>query len=228
MRANRSTKTKSALVNPLTAAAGLWLAALCLAASPAQAQLMDPGPGRPAQPGVTTPQRPKKQREIPPDKAPDKASHLQLLLRVAEDGSVEVINATELPGDAVFSDAPVGNYVYEVAQGGKTVAVQSLVDPFEMRSFPGPAEGPTEGHHVHRAPSALLAIKVPHTTLADAQLDGLSIGLHRITTDRRLELIDAAELSKLKQSGELQLQLELRGPQLAPAIRLKGRKVEAQ
>jgi hypothetical protein len=105
------------------------------------------------------------------------------------------------------------------------VAAEAVLDLFELRSYPGAPGSGAEGHHFGEADSALVTVKVPGTTLAEAARNGLSIRLYRIGTARRLERLDLVEVSRLCQEGELDLQWEVAGAELVQAIRLKGRNI---
>jgi hypothetical protein len=171
-------------------------------------------------PGPTSRQQPRADRAT---KAVS-GSHLDLVLRLSEDGRAELVRATELPGSAVLSEVPVGNYVYEVKKDGKTLAIESLGDPFERRSFPLPGEDPHGGgHHLERAPSAQVVVKVPKTALADVDLDRLAIRVARIEGAERLEAVNEAGVAKLKADGVLDERWEMSGGALAGALRSKGR-----
>src|SRR5262245_48229912 len=175
---------------------GLAPASLVLiAAGPAFAQVMGDSPGAPAR----GPQRPAANaRPARPNR-----SHLDLLLKVTRSGAVEVVRVSELPGEPVLSDSPAGRYVYEASRGEKAVAAEAMIDPFESRSFPGAPGSGLEGHHIGEAETAFVTVKVPGTTLAEAMRDGLSVRLYRLETDRQLERMDLAEVSRLKDQREL-------------------------
>jgi hypothetical protein len=203
--------------------AGLLICSLGIGASaaPAFAQLM--GRENPEKPGKrqgqASPQQPRRDKV---KVATTAGAHLQVVLQLSESGGAEVVKVSELPGAAVLSDAPIGNYVYEVTKGGKTIAAESSVDPFELRSYPPPGN-PTQGHHVQRARTALLVVKVPATRLADADLDRLSIRFHRIVGKQRLEAMNPGALAQLQQSGILDKRWEMSGSQLASVLQRKGR-----
>ena len=122
------------------------------------------------------------------------------MLQLSEDGRAEVIKATELPGPAVLSDAPVGDYLYEVTKAGKRIAAESLIDPFEMRSFPplGDGEAETWGHHSERARTARLIVKIPATRLKETHLEQLSIRLHKVVGGRPEESINPQTVAQLQ------------------------------
>jgi len=196
------------------------------AAAPARAALM----GKPAESSVQKQgaQQPRRNTLAPVDKSKKVVqSHLQIVLQLSADGRAEVIKATELPGPAVLSDAPVGDYLYEVTKAGKRIAAESLIDPFEMRSFPPPGDGDIEtlGHHSERAGTARLVVKVPATRLKEGRLDRLSIRLLKVVGGRPEESITSESVARLQQSGKLEPRWEASGAQLASALQAKGRVV---
>jgi len=208
----------------LTLAAALACAvAVAAAPAPAAAQTMSPVGGSDTKARAEGPQRPRPARSLP---APVD-THLHVVLRVTPNGEAEVVKAAELPGPAVFSDAPIGNYAYEVSKDGKTLAVESLIDPFQMRSFP-PQGADDQGHHFERAASALVVVKVPHARLADADLGHIQVVLHRLRPEVKTETMNPAELTRVKDEGQVEAQWNLAAGQLAAEIRAKGRKVETQ
>jgi hypothetical protein len=151
-------------------------------------------------------------------------SHLHVVLRVMQDVAVDVVRATEVPGEAVMSDAPAGDVVYEVTSHRHTLAVEAISDPFETRSFPPPKGSSIQGHHIERAQAATIIIKVPQMSLDNPDLDQLAVRLYRIRPEVPLEKIDLAALEGLKQ--DLQVESLVGSPCgiLGFLIRQKGRK----
>jgi hypothetical protein len=213
--------TKSVLRMVLTCSWGL----ASLGAASASAQVMDAPDRSHSVKGRGPDSRQQPRAEAQANGAASR-SHLDLVLRLSEDGGAELVRVAQLPGDAVLSDVPVGNYVYEVKKGSQTIAVESFGDPFERRSFPLPGEDPHgSGHHLGRAPSAQVVVKVPKTALADGDLDRLSIRVARIEGAERLEAVNEAGLARLKADGKLDERWEMSGGELAGALRSKGRVV---
>jgi hypothetical protein len=155
-------------------------------------------------------------------------SHLHLVLRMTEGGGAEVLHATEVAGEAVISDEPVGTFVYEVTGSGQTLAVQAIPDPFEMRSFSGPSGTPTQGHHIERARTATVVVYVPKTNLVSAVESNLAVRVYKIKPGALIDKINPATLQKLKQENRLEIRIDLPASTLAPEIRQKGRKLGSQ
>lgn len=149
-------------------------------------------------------------------------SHLHLVLQLTQDGEIEVIKATEVPGEAPLSDVPTGGFVYEVLDNDEPVAVEAVTDPFELRSFSGPEDSETHGHYIGRAETATIVVKVPKASLDNVKLDKLSIRFYRLKPEVNLEKIDVTELHRLKQEDQLESLMEVTGSKLAPEIKLKG------
>jgi hypothetical protein len=160
--------------------------------------------------------------------APSTESHLHLVLRISDTGDTEVITATEVPGEAIIPDEPIGDFIYEVTRNGQPVAVQALSDPFEMRSFPGPADPSRVGHHIERAKTATLVVKVPKTSLASVNLDKLEVRLYKMKADTPIEKINLESVAKLKQNNLLEMRLDIPGSKIAPQILQMGRKMAPQ
>ncbi|MGH9713334.1 MAG: hypothetical protein ACRD5M_08550 [Candidatus Acidiferrales bacterium] len=151
-------------------------------------------------------------------------SHLRLVLRVTEGGTSEVVSATEIPGPAVLSDLPTGNFLSEIVRGGQTVAVQAIPDPFEIHSFNGPPGTPEEKHHFERVKTATILVDLPDTGLA-TNLEGYSVRFYKLKPGPNLERVNPETFQKLKQENRLEMQFDLPGAQLAPDVRLKGKKL---
>jgi hypothetical protein len=151
------------------------------------------------------------------------ASHLNLVLRITDGGDAEVLTATEIAGEATVSNVPIGDFVYEVMSDRGTLAVETLQDPFERRSFPGALGSPTQGHHIERAKTAIITVKVPETALSSKALDKLHVRLHSIKAGPPLAEINVDVLRKLAQEGRLERRVDFSGGELAKQILQKGR-----
>ena len=152
------------------------------------------------------------------------ASYLHLVLQVREDGSYEVLSATEVPGHLVLPERAVGNFVYEVVSGNRTLAVEALQDPFERRSFV-PRDGDNRGHHVDRAPAANVVVKVPNMSLRSAGLKTMTLRMYRITGAKPVEKIDAAGLRALERNHRLVRVLSTPAGKVGRDIQAKGKRV---
>lgn len=152
----------------------------------------------------------RKALELPP------GSHLQLVLRVTEGGEAEVVSAAEVPGPAPLTTEPLGDYAYEVTEGERTVAVQALPDPFELRAFSPP--GKELGHHISRAKTATVAVDVP-LPKDDAAIGRLGVNLIKLEPGRTIQKVDAAELVRLKQEKRVRVISTLPAARMAPQLR---------
>lgn len=154
-------------------------------------------------------------------------SYLHLALRVTDGSGAEVVNATEHPGTVVLSDTAGGAYIQEVTLGGKTVAVEAIADPFEVRSFPRQGADPEhgEGHAFARAKSVVIAVRVPGATLKAAAAQDVGFSLYRAKEQLHGKL-DAGALEQLKREGKVERTLTTTGRALSDDIALKGRRVE--
>lgn len=159
---------------------------------------------------------------------PSAESHLHLVLRISDTGSVEVLSAVEVPGKAVVSDEPTGDFVYEVRVGQQTVAVQALPDPFEMRSFAGPEGTPQQGHNIERAKNATIAVKVPRMSATSAGLDTIAVRLYKVKPSAPIDKINTSVLQTLRKDNKLEMRFDVTSSQLGPQIRKKVRKLPPQ
>ena len=138
--------------------------------------------------------------------APAAGSHLRLTVRVSQSGLAEVIAATEVSGEALLSDAARGDYVYEVAAGGRTLFVQGVIDPFERRGFPGPEGSPLQGHHFDREETATVVVKVPDAQAVREAAEVLSVRLYKLRPDTpSMDTIDSFQLERLKRDYNVDL-----------------------
>lgn len=156
---------------------------------------------------------------------PPAEASLHLVVQIKADGSAEILSAAEVPGTVILSEEPRGNFVYEVAIGDETLAVEALPDPFEVHSFGGPEGTPQQYHHIEEAKTATIVVNVPRMNLASANLDRLTVRLFKIKPGPPFEKINPAVLRQLKQQDRLERRLDVPPGRLAPGIREKGKKV---
>jgi hypothetical protein len=181
----------------------------------------DVDPGQAANPPQGTGEQ--KRTAVADQPAPSVEAHLHLVLRIGESGGAEVLSATEVPGKAVVSDVAIGNFVYEVKSDRGTLAVESMQDPFELRSFPGAPGTPRQGHHIERTTTATIVVKVPDVNLASATLDRIQVRVFSIRPGAPIEQINPDVLQRLEREGRLDLRTNFAGAQLAAQVREKGR-----
>ena len=154
-------------------------------------------------------------------------SYLNLVLRVTDGSGAEVVDATEHPGTVVLADNAEGAYIQEVTLGGKTVAVEAIADPFEIRSFPPRGQDPEhgQGHAFSRARSVVIAVRAPGVTLRSAAAADVGFALYRAKEQLHGKL-DAGVLEQLKREGKVERSLHTVGRALSNEIAQKGRRVE--
>lgn len=159
-------------------------------------------------------------QQDPVRQAPASGSHLRVVLRVTAEGGAEVVSATELPGEARFSEEPKGDLVYEVSDGNQTLAAEAMPDVFEAHSFGGPQDD-AHGHAFHPQKEATIVVSVPQRGL-QSNLDRLSVRLYRITAGPATEEINPDTVARLKAERRLQPMVETRGEALGRQIRERG------
>lgn len=154
------------------------------------------------------------------------STHLHLVLRISEDGTAaQVVNAAEIPGDAVLSDSYDGPYLWQVSRDGKAIAAGSVPDPFASRGF-APPGSPAESQG--RSKSATISAKVPGASLSDP-LESLSVRIYRLrpaADGSGVAKVDAETLERLRREGRLESVAELSGKVLAAQIRKVGRQAD--
>ena len=155
--------------------------------------------------------------------APPEGQHVRLVLRITEAGDSEVVGVAQLPGRAVLSEVGTGDFVVEVVSDGSTIAAQAIPDPFERRSFAGPEGSPIQGHHVERAKTATVTIRVPDMTLGTPGLERLSVRFYNVRPGTPISKIDASEMRRLREENRLERRFEIPASRLAPQIRERAR-----
>lgn len=156
--------------------------------------------------------------------AASRDSHLVLVLRVNADGGAELVSATELAGKAALSPEPKGDFLYEVSDGARTLAVEGLPDPFEAHSFGGQADE-ASGHHFQGERETTVVVRVPGMSLSDA-VEKLDVKLYRLNPGEPSGHLTPERLTELKQGQRLRTLVHLRADALGPQIR--GRGIRAQ
>lgn len=154
-----------------------------------------------------------------------KEHYLHLVFRVAEGGKADIVSASEHPGRVVLSEYMSSSYVYEVRRGARMLATESVPDPFERRSFPGPPESKVKGHHVTRTTSGEIVVRVPAVGLADRSLDGLTVRLLRVRPKEPMLKLDPTAMAALVKHGLVEVIAQASGLSLSEQIRKVGRKV---
>ena len=167
------------------------------------------------------------EQQRPAERPTSAQTHLHLVLRVSAAGKAEVVTATEVPGPASLSDDVIGDTFSVVAIGNQTIAVQSIPDPFETRSF-APRDSPQQGHYIGRTQEALVVVKVPDTSLARTNLQSLTIRLYKLNPGTTIQKINPLVFNQLNQQKKLVMRIDIPAAVLAPQIRVVGRKLEVQ
>jgi hypothetical protein len=104
--------------------------------------------------------------------SPQEAPLLRLLIQVPSkaDGAIRVLSATDSKGVATVRNRPLGDFVYEVRDRGRTLVLGVVPgNPFETRAYSG-------GLPEHRAkpdePTATILIMVPNETRGQILAEG--------------------------------------------------------
>lgn len=147
-------------------------------------------------------------------------THLVVVLRIDRRGNSRVESATELPGDVALSSEPRGDFLYEVRDGERTLAVEGLTDPFEAHSFGGPDDA-RSGHFHLAQDEATVVVKVPGRGLGSA-LDGLDVQLYQLTEGAPTPRLDVETVKELRDARRLKPLLSSSHQRLGEGIRAVG------
>lgn len=107
-------------------------------------------------------------------------SYLRMRMRV-EKGEMSVVDVREVEGPLSMPDNLPSGFVYEVTLGAKRVAVGSVPDLGEWRSYPSPS-GPPElrVHHITDLPEAEFMMRIPREELSLSALPKTEVALYQV------------------------------------------------
>ena len=107
-------------------------------------------------------------------------SYLRMRMRV-ENGEMSVVDVREVEGPLSMPDNLPSGFVYEVTLGPKRVAVGSVPDLGEWRSFPSPS-GPAElrVHHITSLPDAEFTMRIPREEVSLSALPKTEVALYQV------------------------------------------------
>jgi hypothetical protein len=107
-------------------------------------------------------------------------SYLRMRVRV-ENGEMSVVDVHEVEGPLSMPDNLPSGFVYEVTLGQKRVAVGSVPDLGEWRSYPSPS-GPPElrVHHVTSLPDAEFTMRIPREEVSLSALPKTEVALYQV------------------------------------------------
>jgi hypothetical protein len=147
--------------------------------------------------------------------AADQRSVGVLVRLTAGGGPAKVQLVTDVAAPAVLIQRPVGNYLYQVTDAGRTVATSFLMgDPFERRAYPTGSGT----HLTGRASSASVMIRIPRTTRAALRNRPVGLTIYRIDDIGRESSINAVVLDRLKAEGNAVVVGEVSSDSLLKAI----------
>lgn len=165
----------------------------------------------------TTEQR----QEIAPTANRGKPFHIQLLVEMSGDESVDIIKSMRVVGEMWPRELLTSSYVYEVAAGDKILAVESLLgDPFVTRGYPaGEENGGEKKHQVTRGNYAVLTFNLPGTDLDKYDPADIRVRLYQITGGTSNARMNPKIFGQLKKQKSLTLLVEVPSEKLLSAIR---------
>lgn len=166
--------------------------------------VMEPVPGR-----LAAAERPQgEQAEAPVDGDTSGPTSVRLRLRVNR-GRISIIGAHVVPGAITVPDRLEYGLAYEITDGNRIIAVGSVPDVGQRRSYPDPQrrEG-LEGHHLEELESFELNVRLPQKAFTARSLPRLSVTLFRMKERPEGTLVRTQPLFKqfpdqLRPIGEL-------------------------
>jgi hypothetical protein len=98
-----------------------------------------------------------------------------------QNGEMSVVDVREVEGPLSMPDNLPSGFVYEVTLGPKRIAVGSVPDLGEWRSYPSPS-GPPElqVHHVTSLPEAEFTMRIPREELSLSALPKTEVALYHV------------------------------------------------
>jgi hypothetical protein len=108
-------------------------------------------------------------------------SYLRLRVRV-ENGNMSVVDARRVEGPLTQPSAVHGNYVAELLHNGEPVAVESIPELGERRSYFDPARELVEGgsHGSWEISTAEFALRIPSDAISSKSLSKADIALYQV------------------------------------------------
>lgn len=157
-------------------------------------------------------------RQSGDERVSGRRTYLNLEVKLGEAGSFEVTRAAELPGSVRLNSAPTSDYIYEVSNGGQTVAVAFLRDdPFIARGFDDPSF--SRGEKIERRKTVTVILNVPAFALSMLERCKLGLRLYRLQPGVKVEAIDAEAFLRLREEGHLTLILSVTAAKFTEAIK---------
>jgi hypothetical protein len=143
--------------------------------------------------------------------SPQEAPLLRLLIQMPgkAGGAIQVLSATDSKGVATVRNRPLGDFVYEVRDRGRTLALGVVPgNPFETRAYSG-------GLPEHRAkpdePTAKILIMVPNETRGQILAEDRMVEVAIYQLDARSDdpPVTPASLIKLNEAGRARVHAQL-------------------
>jgi len=130
-------------------------------------------------------------------------------------GQMSVIGAQSVAGPLVQPQSLQHDHAYEAAVSTTRVAVESIPDLTERRSYPNPHAGPgQEGHYITNTDTYDFIVRISRKAFSLAQLPQLRITLYQVSDTAKFKSLD-------KQTLDTQF-----GQQVKEVAQLNGLRVE--
>lgn len=153
--------------------------------------------------------------------------YLNMVLKVTEGGTAEVLKMTEVPSPVSGRTEMSSDFAFEVRRDQQTVDVGFLPeDPFVVRGFPDPDNN--RGEMFARAKTVITVVNVPEVSLNEATNDKIGLRFYKLRADDAslagagLANVSTAVLNDLKARNLADKKFEVTAVKLKSAAREKG------
>jgi hypothetical protein len=166
-----------------------------------------------------------KPQEAPHDRGEGKSteSFVNLTVRLREDGTTEIVRATQVDGKLIERQVPATNYVYEITKEGKAYAVGFLPEgAFSLRGFKDQAHA-SEKTDLTR--STTIALNIPNAGLDATKQGEFGLRIYKLHAGDELEAITPTTLGKLVSKDKASIQYELSGAAVASQVKQKNQAI---
>jgi hypothetical protein len=161
-------------------------------------------------------------QETPHDRSVRKSteSFVNLIVRLREDGTTEIVRATQVDGKLIERRVPATNYIYEITKDGNAYAVGFLPEAaFSLRGFRDKAN---TSEKTAMTRSTTITLNIPDTALDAAKQGRLGLRIYKLNAGTEVEAISLATLKKIVSKENASLQYELSGAAVASQVKLRS------
>ncbi len=169
--------------------------------------------------GASGQQKPKATTQDRSDRKPTE-SFLNLTVRLREDGTTEIVRATQVDGKLIARQGPATNYIYEITKDGKAYAVGFLPEgAFTLRGFEAQDGG---SEKTGRTGSTTVTLNIPDTELESAKQGKIGLRIYKLKAGVAVEAVSPDALGKLVAKQSVSIQFELPGATVAFQVKQRS------